>query len=160
MDRIPLIQFDHFTFKYASQKETTLKDINLTLYEGEKVLILGQSGSGKSSLIHCINGLIPFSFSGVITGSLKVAGMETQHASIFALSKQVGTVLQDSDAQFVALSVEEDIAFALENQAIMRSDMIPLVLKAADKVSMTDFLKQAPFNLSGGQKQKVALAGV
>lgn len=156
----PVIVFDQFCFRYDSQQENTLNNINLTIYEGQKVLILGQSGSGKSTLIHCINGLIPFSFSGTITGSCKVAGMETTHASIFSLSQEVGTVLQDSDAQFVALSVEEDVAFALENQAIPRDEMIPKVKQATDKVGMTDFLKQVPFNLSGGQKQKVSLAGV
>lgn len=156
----PVIVFDQFSFRYDSQQENTLSNINLTIYEGQKVLILGQSGSGKSTLIHCINGLIPFSYPGTITGSCKVAGMETTHASIFSLSQEVGTVLQDSDAQFVALSVEEDVAFALENQAIPREEMIPKVKQATDKVGMTDFLKQVPFNLSGGQKQKVSLAGV
>lgn len=156
----PVIVFDHFSFRYASQQETTLKDINLTIHQGEKVLILGQSGSGKSTLIHCINGLIPYSFQGEITGSCKVAGVDTLHASIFSLSKHVGTVLQDSDAQFVALSVEEDVAFALENQAVPRLEMIPRVHSATDKVGMSGFLKQVPFTLSGGQKQKVALAGV
>jgi len=156
----PVIVFDQFSFRYDSQQENTLNNINLTIYEGQKVLILGQSGSGKSTLIHCINGLIPFSYPGTITGSCKVAGMETTHASIFSLSQEVGTVLQDADAQFVALSVEEDVAFALENQAIPRDEMIPKVKLATDKVGMTDFLKQVPFNLSGGQKQKVSLAGV
>jgi len=156
----PVIVFDQFSFRYDSQQENTLNNINLTIYEGQKVLILGQSGSGKSTLIHCINGLIPFSYPGTITGSCRVAGMETTHASIFSLSQEVGTVLQDSDAQFVALSVEEDVAFALENQAISRDLMIPKVKQATDKVGMTDFLKQVPFNLSGGQKQKVSMAGV
>jgi energy-coupling factor transport system ATP-binding protein len=156
----PVIVFDHFSFRYESQQEDTLHDINLTIYKGQKVLILGQSGSGKSTLIHCINGLIPNSYPGIITGQCEVAGMDTKHASIFSLSKQVGTVLQDSDAQFVALSVEEDVAFALENQAIPRNEMIQRVRLATDKVGMTDFLKQVPFTLSGGQKQKVSLAGV
>lgn len=156
----PLIVFDHFTFKYDAQSEPTLKDIHLTLYEGEKVLILGQSGSGKSTLVHCLNGLIPYSFKGKIEGSLKIAGVDTLHTSIFQLSKTVGTVLQDSDAQFVALCVEDDVAFALENKAMTKKDMIPLVHASLKKVGMFDFLKQVPFELSGGQKQKVAVAGI
>jgi energy-coupling factor transport system ATP-binding protein len=160
MSSEPLIVFDHFSFRYASQQVETLKDIHLTLHKGEKVLIIGQSGSGKSTLVHCINGLIPNSFKGEISGSCTVAGMDISRASIFSLSKQVGTVLQDSDAQFVALSVGEDVAFALENQAIERKEMIPLVKKATDKVGMSDFLMQVPYTLSGGQKQKVSLAGV
>lgn len=160
MHKEPLIVFDHFSFRYASQQVETLKNIHLTIYKSEKVLIIGQSGSGKSTLVHCINGLIPNSFKGEIRGSCTVAGMDISHASIFSLSKQVGTVLQDSDAQFVALSVGEDVAFALENQAIERKEMIPLVKKATDKVGMSNFLMQVPYTLSGGQKQKVSLAGV
>jgi energy-coupling factor transport system ATP-binding protein len=156
----PVIEFKQFSFRYASQQEATLKNINLSIYPHEKVLILGPSGSGKSTLAHCINGLIPHSFKGEITGICRVAGMETLHASLFSLSKKVGTVLQDSDAQFVALSVEDDIAFALENQAKTKEEMIPLVEEASRKVNMERFLKQVPYQLSGGQKQKVALAGV
>jgi energy-coupling factor transport system ATP-binding protein len=158
--KTPLIVFDNFTFKYDAQVEPTLHDINLTLYEGEKVLILGQSGSGKSTMVHCLNGLIPYSFKGKIQGSLTIAGVDTLHTSIFQLSKLVGTVLQDSDAQFVALSVEDDVAFALENKSMPKKEMIPLVHYALNKVGMIDFLKQVPFELSGGQKQKVAVAGI
>lgn len=158
--RTPIVEFRNFSFRYKSQSEPTLHDINLTIYKGEKVLILGPSGSGKSTLANCINGLNPFSYDGVITGSCKVAGMETKNASIFALSKVVGTVLQDSDAQFVGLSVGEDIAFALENQSVPRKEMLPKVEWAAGVVGMSDFLMHVPYELSGGQKQKVALAGV
>ncbi len=156
----PIVEFKDFGFIYKTQTEPTLKDINLTIYEGEKVLILGPSGSGKSTLANCINGLNPFSYEGTITGSLKVAGIETKNASIFAISKTVGTVLQDSDAQFVGLSVGEDIAFALENDNVPRKEMIPKVQKASEIVGMEDFLLHVPYELSGGQKQKVALAGV
>ena len=145
---------------YKVKTKPTLHDINLTIYEGEKVLILGPSGSGKSTLSNCINGLIPFSEKGTIQGSLKVDGIETKEASIFKLSKVVGTVLQDSDAQFVGLSVGEDIAFALENENMPRSEMIPKVEATAQIVGMEEFLEHLPYSLSGGQKQKVALAGV
>lgn len=156
----PIVEFKDFGFQYKSQSASTLHEINLTIYKGEKVLILGPSGSGKSTLANCINGLNPFSYDGVITGSCKVAGMETKDASIFALSKIVGTVLQDSDAQFVGLSVGEDIAFALENQSMPRKEMLPKVEWAAGVVGMSDFLMHVPYELSGGQKQKVAMAGV
>ena len=155
-----LIEFKDFTFHYKVQSKPTLHDINLTIYEGEKVLILGPSGSGKSTLSNCINGLIPFSEKGTIQGSLKVDGIETKEASIFKLSKVVGTGLQDSDAQFVGLSVGEDIAFALENENMPRSEMIPKVEATAQIVGMEEFLEHLPYSLSGGQKQKVALAGV
>ena len=156
----PIISFKNFGFKYKTQSSPTLFDINLDIYPGQKVLILGASGSGKSTLCNCINGLIPFSFEGEITGSLTVAGKETKKSSIFELSKDVGTVLQDSDAQFVGLSVGEDIAFAMENICMPRSEMAPLVMKNASLVGMQDFIDHVPFELSGGQKQKVAIAGV
>ena len=156
----PIVEFKDFGFQYKSQTETTLHNINLTIRKGEKVLLLGPSGSGKSTLANCINGLNPFSYDGVITGSCKIAGRETKTASIFALSKVVGTVLQDSDAQFVGLSVGEDIAFALENESVTRKEMLPKVQRASEIVGMEDFLLHVPYELSGGQKQKVALAGV
>lgn len=155
-----VIRFENFGFQYKSQQNPTLYDINLEIFKGEKVLILGGSGSGKSTLVNCINGLIPFSNEGTLTGSVQVLGKETQKLSIFELSKIVGTVLQDSDAQFVGLSVAEDIAFAMENQAKPRSEMVPVVRKYAATTGMEDFLSAVPFDLSGGQKQKVAIAGV
>ncbi len=156
----PIISFKDFTFRYKVQKNPTLYDINLNIYPGEKILILGASGSGKSTLCNCINGLIPFSYEGEITGSCTVNGIETSTASIFKLSDSVGTVLQDTDAQFVGLTVGEDIAFAMENDMVPRPEMIPRINANASLVGMQDFIDHVPFNLSGGQKQKVAIAGV
>ena len=156
----PLIEFQDFSFQYFSQAEPTLHDINLTIYEGEKVLIVGPSGSGKSTLGHCINGLIPFAYRGQMTGSVRVAGIETKEADIFTLSHHVGTVLQDSDGQFVGLTVGEDIAFALENDCKPQSEMHETVQQVADIVDMGKLLKSSPYELSGGQKQRVSFAGV
>ena len=156
----PIISFRNFSFRYKEQKNPTLHDIDLDIYPGEKILILGASGSGKSTLCNCINGLIPFSYEGEITGSCTVNGTETSSASIFKLSDSVGTVLQDTDAQFVGLSVGEDIAFSMENDMIPRAEMLPRIEKNASMVGMQNFIDHVPFNLSGGQKQKVAIAGV
>lgn len=156
----PVIVFRDFSFRYKSQQKDTLKNINLTINRGEKVLILGPSGSGKSTLGNCINGLIPFSYEGEIKGSCKVAGIETREANIFTLSGHVGTVQQDTDAQFIGLSVGEDIAFSLENDAVSRKIMLEKVEEAASTVGMQEFIPEVPYDLSGGQKQKVALAGV
>ena len=158
--KTPVIEFKDFSFRYKSQTQDTLKHINLMIYEGEKVLLLGPSGCGKSTLSHCINGLIPFSYDGERKGSCKVASLEVFQSSIFQLSSQVGTVLQDSDAQFVGLSVGEDIAYALENNNMPREEMIPRVYESAQIVDMHHFLKSVPYDLSGGQKQRVALAGI
>lgn len=156
----PVIEFKDFSFRYKSQNEFTLHDINLTVYSGEKVLILGPSGSGKSTLGNCVNGLIPFSYDGEIKGSCKVSGIEVKEANIFTISNHVGTVLQDSDAQFVGLSVGEDIAFSLENDAVPRPQMLEKVDAAAKIVDMEGFQDAIPYSLSGGQKQKVSLAGI
>lgn len=156
----PIIQFKDFGFQYYSQAEPTLYDINLTIRKGEKVLIVGPSGSGKSTLGHCLNGLIPFAYSGTMTGSLTIGGVETKTTNIFELSKTVGTVLQDSDGQFVGLTVGEDIAFALENDCTEQGKMKETVQKVADMVDMGKLLNSSPFELSGGQKQRVAFAGV
>lgn len=156
----PIIQFDSFQFHYFSQAEPTLHDINLTIYEGEKVLIVGPSGSGKSTLGNCLNGLIPFAYKGEIEGSLKVNGRETREMNIFELSKMVGTVLQDADGQFIGLTVGEDIAFALENDCVEQGKMKETVQRVADMVDMGQLLKSSPFELSGGQKQRVSFAGV
>ena len=156
----PVIEFKNFSFQYFSQAEPTLHNINLTIYEGEKVLIVGPSGSGKSTLGHCINGLIPFSYRGNMEGSVIVDGLDTQKASLFELSKKVGTVLQDSDGQFVGLTVGEDIAFSLENDCVPQAEMKKTVQEVADIVDMGKLLKSSPYELSGGQKQRVAFAGV
>ena len=156
----PIIEFQEFSFQYHSQAKPTLHDINLKIYPGEKILIVGPSGSGKSTLGHCLNGLIPFSYKGEIRGSLKINGRETKEEDIFNLSKMLGTVLQDSDGQFVGLTAGEDIAFALENDNIPRDEMVERVEKVSEMVGMRDWLTSSPFELSGGQKQRTSLAGV
>lgn len=155
-----IIEFNNFSFQYYSQSEPTLNNINLKIYVGEKILIVGPSGSGKSTLGHCINGLIPFSYRGVTEGYLKVNGKNTKEQDIFTLSKIVGTVLQDSDGQFVGLTVGEDIAFAMENDNTNVDEMKERVLKVSKMVDMDKWLSSSPYELSGGQKQRTALAGV
>lgn len=156
----PVISFKNFTFQYFSQAEPTLYDINLDIMPGEKILIVGPSGCGKSTLGHCLNGLIPFAYKGKITGSLTIKGKETKNESIFALSKNIGTVLQDADGQFVGLNVGEDIAFALENDCIPLEEMKTRVHKVAQMVDMENFMARSCQELSGGQKQRVSLGGV
>ncbi|MBO4809654.1 MAG: ABC transporter ATP-binding protein [Lachnospiraceae bacterium] len=156
----PIIEFKDFTFKYRSQTEPTLKHINLTINKGEKILIVGPSGSGKSTLAHCINGLVPFSYSGEIDGEYYVGGKNPKDLGIFGLSKIVGTVLQDTDGQFVGLTVAEDIAFVLENDCVDLQKMKDKVAELAGKVEIKKLLTNAPGELSGGQKQRVSMAGV
>lgn len=154
------IKFSNFSFKYWALEKPTLKNIDLTIEKGEKVVIVGPSGSGKSTLGQCLNGLIPFAVKGDITGSLTINGHDTQKMDLHQCTNMVGTVLQDTDGQFVGLSIGEDIAFALENQMIPQGEMHDIVKKTAEMVDLDEMLELSPFDLSGGQKQRVSLAGV
>lgn len=160
MDNAPILTFRDFGFQYTAQAEPTLYHIDLTVHKGEKILIAGPSGCGKSTLAHCINGLIPNSYPGKATGSLTIGGKDAFSQGLFALSKTVGTVLQDSDGQFIGLTVAEDIAFALENDCVPTQEMHETVRKIAKLVNVEQVLGHAPHEISGGQKQRVALGGV
>lgn len=155
-----MIEFHDFSFKYESQAEPTLRHLNLSIQQGEKVLIMGASGSGKSTLGKCLNGLIPQDEPGTATGSLTVNGQVFGQASIYDLSLDVGTVLQDTDSQFVGLTVAEDIAFSLENEMIAQPEMRQAVDYWAQRTELTRHLQHHPQELSGGQKQRVTMAGV
>ena len=155
-----MIEFKNFGFKYNAQADYTLRDINLRIKPGEKVLIAGPSGCGKSTLIHCLNGLIPFAFEGEREGSLTVDGKDTWDMSVFELSKKIGTVLQDQDSQFIGLTVAEDLAFALENDAVGEPELHDRVAEIAEVVNISSHLLHSPQELSGGQKQRVSLGGV
>jgi len=152
--------FKNFSFRYRAQAEPTLFNINLRVNRGEKILILGPSGSGKSTLIHCINGIIPHAFKGDFSGELFLADRDVRDLDIFSIAKIAGTVLQDTDGQFVALSAAEDIAFALENDCVPVNEMRSRVAKAAELVNMTGHLDKSPQDLSGGQKQRISIAGI
>ena len=156
----PIISFKNFSFQYRAQKKPTLKEINLDIYPGERVLIAGPSGCGKSTLAGCINGLNPFSNPGECSGELIVDGVDAPKSSIFQLSAHVGTVLQDPDGQFIGLTVAEDLAFALENDCADQSEMKDKVALWAERLDLTSLLNHRPQDLSGGQKQRVSLAGV
>lgn len=155
-----VVEFKDFTFKYINQLEPTLKNINLEIKKGEKVLIAGPSGSGKSTLGSCLNGIVPFSKEGGFKGTLTVKNIEPYESSIFEISNLVGTVLQDQDGQFIGLSVGEDVSFIDENNLIPQSEMIKNTEKALKEVGMENFINHSPQELSGGQKQSVSLAGI
>ena len=156
----PIIQFEDFSFQYQAQSEPTLKHINLTIYEGEKVLLIGPSGSGKSTLGQCLNGIIPNIYKGQASGQLLIKGQPAFDSSIYDKSNLVSTVLQDTDGQFIGLSVAEDLAFALENDMVDLPLMREKVLRWAKQLDLEQLLDHRPQDLSGGQKQRVSLAGV
>ncbi|MCD9491856.1 ATP-binding cassette domain-containing protein [Photobacterium phosphoreum] len=154
------IVFNNFSFKYWALENPTLKNINLTINKGEKIALIGPSGCGKSTLGQCLNGLIPHAIKGDCSGELYINGKNTRTLDLDHCTSMVGTVLQDTDGQFVGLSVGEDIAFALENQMIPQQKMREIVQATADMVDLNSILDHSPFDLSGGQKQRVSMAGV
>ena len=159
-NRQDLVVFDKYNFKYKSQVEPSLFDIDLKVKKGEKIIIVGPSGSGKSTLAKSLNGQIPNTFPGDITGSCLIDGKDLLDSSIFDLSLSVGTVLQDTDGQFVGLTVAEDIAFSLENDNVDQEEMKKIVVKWAKELNLSKLLEMKPGELSGGQKQSVSIAGV
>ena len=155
-----IIEWKDFSFQYETQQEPTLQGVDLTIYKGEKVLIVGSSGSGKSTLGQCLNGIIPNIYKGQMSGEFLTKGQAAFDMSIYDKSHLVSTVLQDTDGQFIGLSVAEDLAFALENDVTALDDMKSRVHKWAEKLDLLSLLPQRPQDLSGGQKQRVSLAGV
>ena len=137
-----------------------MKHMNLTIYEGEKVLLIGPSGSGKSTLGQCLNGIIPNIYKGQASGQLLIKEQPAFDTSVYDKSNLVSTVLQDTDGQFIGLSVAEDLAFALENDMVALSLMREKVLRWAKQLELEQLLEHRPQDLSGGQKQRVSLAGV
>lgn len=156
----PIIEFKDFSFKYNSQAEPTLKNINLKINKGEKILLAGPSGSGKSTIGRCLNGLIPNINQGEVKGKCLVNGKDITSTSLFDFSFTTSTILQDADSQFIGLTVGEDIAFALENDCQPKDKMHQTVNQWADELEIKELLTQSPQSLSGGQKQIVALTGV
>lgn len=152
----PIIEVNNVTFRYQEDDEKpALKDVSFTINKGEWIAVIGHNGSGKSTLAKTINGLIlPES------GTVNVGGHLLTEDSLWDIRKLVGMVFQNPDNQFVGATVEDDVAFGLENQGIPREEMMLRVPDALAQVRMTDFLTREPARLSGGQKQRVAIAGV
>lgn len=156
----PLIELSGYSFQYRALSDPTLHDIDLVVRRGEKIAIVGASGSGKSTLLRALNGLIPHHHRGTSTGTVRVLGKDPARVPLVETASVVGTVLQDSNSQFVGLSVAEDIAFSLENRQVPREEMPARIDRAARLAGIDDHLDSSPHDLSGGQKQRVAIAGV
>ncbi|MCM3588525.1 energy-coupling factor ABC transporter ATP-binding protein [Mesobacillus maritimus] len=151
----PLVVIKDVSFQYDSQESLALNQINMEVYEGEWLAIVGHNGSGKSTLARLLNGL-QFPKEGSIT----VAGITLAEETIWDIRRQIGMVFQNPDNQFVGTTVQDDVAFGLENNGIPVDVMSERVVDALKKVNMDSFLDQEPHHLSGGQKQRVAIAGV
>lgn len=151
----PIIEINQIEFSYQEESTPALKNVSFSIQKGEWVAIVGHNGSGKSTLAKTINGLhLPQK------GNVTVGGMELSYDSVWDVRRMVGMVFQNPDNQFVGATVEDDVAFGLENQGIERDEMQRRVKDALEKVKMQDFATREPARLSGGQKQRVAIAGV
>lgn len=155
-----LISIEHLTYIYNKQKKPVLEDINLALHKGDFLVVTGESGSGKSSLCMAMTGAIPHYFGGIMKGMVYVDGQATTQTTISDLAGRVGAMLDDYDSQLVSMTVEEEIAFSLENQGVSSEKIEEAITESLEKVGMMPYRKRALSNLSGGQRQRLVIASV
>lgn len=153
-----MIHFEHLSYTYPGATTPALKDVSLDLPEGQLILLIGPSGAGKSTLLRCLNGLVPHFSGGVVSGAVRVNGYDPVAATPRLLSRHVGFVFQDPEAQFVTDRVEDEIAFALENAAMPPQAMRVRVEETLDLLDLTPLRDRPLKTLSGGERQRVAIA--
>ena len=161
---LPMISFDHVTYNYPSDNGepsiAALHDLSLEIDEGELVLLVGPSGAGKSTFLRCLNGLVPHFYGGTLSGRVRVAGQDPVAVSPQGMASFVGMVFQDPETQFVADRVEDELAFGMENQALPRALMRKRVEEVLDQLTIAHLRDRPIATLSGGEKQRVAIASV
>ena len=155
-----MIKIKDFTFHYSGAEKPALKDINLEIEDGEFVLVTGPSAGGKSSLCRCINGLIPHFYGGKVAGRVEVQGLDTAKHSPRELATKAGMIFQDPENQLVTQDVEREIAFGLENLAFPRDLIARRIEESLYTIGIADLRQRPLHELSGGEKQKVAIASV
>ena len=155
-----LIKFNNFFYRYKGNEEYALNDINLEIEENKFILLCGETGSGKTSLIRCMNGLIPQFYPGFYKGSVQILGKDTVETPISELSTKVGIVFQNPENQLIAMNVEHEIAFGLENIGVPRDEMKERIREVVELTEIGHLLNKAPFELSGGEQQRVAIASI
>lgn len=156
----PPLSIQDLTFQYRIREHPAIEDLTFTLHEGELLLVAGASGCGKTTLMRCVNGLIPRSYRGELQGSVTLFGQDARRMSMAALSQVVGTLLQDPERQIVGSFVLNEVAFGLENLALSRGEILFRIEEALSYLGISHLRDRETFGLSGGEKQKVALAGV
>src|SRR5512138_3366780 len=159
MPESPLV-VEALSFRYRDRQGAAIHNISFDAKPGEVLLIAGASGCGKTTLIRCINGLIPRSYKGEMSGRIAVFGEETKGWPLSRISQKIGTVLQDPERQILGTKVLNEVAFGLENLGLPRPEIYQRVNEALDFLKIPRLRDRETFHLSGGEKQKVALAGV
>ena len=155
-----MIEIRELSFKYKGGFNYSLKGINLNVKKGECILLCGRSGCGKSTLLKLMNGIIPEFYNGDISGSVMVNGMNTFTAPIYKLSKNVGSVFQNPKTQFYTTNTTDEIAFGLENYGIEREVINERIKEVEKELHLEKLMNKNIFNLSGGEKQKIAIASI
>ena len=152
-----VVDLDNVSFSYGTQTEGCLKNINLKIKEGEFVLFTGQSGSGKTTVMRLINGLIPHFFEGSLSGQVKVLGVDTKDTSPGNLGRNIASIFQNPRNQFFTTNSTTEVAFACENYGINRTEMIKRVDGAFHIFNSEKLMNRDMFSLSSGEKQKIAI---
>ena len=155
-----VISINDLKFRYRGVREPALKGISFQLEEGDFLVVMGHSGAGKSTLMACLNGLVPHFHRGSFEGEVLVLGQDTQEATVAQLSEQVGMVFQDFEAQLFSTNVELEVAFGPENFAVPHAEIERRIEENLRLVGLTELRHRPPATLSGGQKQKLAIASV
>jgi energy-coupling factor transporter ATP-binding protein EcfA2 len=155
-----MIQLEHVTYCYPDAPSPVLNDLNLGVADGEFVLLVGPSGCGKSTLLRCLNGLVPHFYGGRISGTVRVAGLDPSHEEPRRMSSIVGFVFQDPEAQFVVDTVESELVFAMENANLPQTTMRKRVEEVLDQLNISHLRQRRISTLSGGEKQRVAIASI
>lgn len=154
------IEIENLWWKYATSKEWVLKNISIKIRKGEFLGIVGPSGAGKTTLCLCMSGLIPLRSKGLMNGKLLIKGLDTKNTLLQEIINKVGIVFQDPDTQLVTMSVEDEIAFPLENMNLPRKEIEERVEEALRMVGLEEYREKYPYELSGGQKQRLAIASI
>jgi energy-coupling factor transporter ATP-binding protein EcfA2 len=157
---VALVDLRHVRFRYAGSDSYALNDVSLSAERGEFILLVGPSGCGKSTLLRVLNGLVPHFYEGEFEGEAKVAGLDVRSTPTHVLARHVGMVFQDPENQLFLSSVEREIAFGLENLGLPRSEVRRRVREVLKEFNLESIKEKAPYELSGGQQQKVAIASV
>ncbi|HID90913.1 TPA: ATP-binding cassette domain-containing protein, partial [Candidatus Bathyarchaeota archaeon] len=154
------VVLEDVTFTYEGSKESAIEGVDLKIESGELVAIVGRTGAGKSTTIYAIGGIIPNHIRGDLSGDVLIDGLNTREHSLYELAQRVGVVMDDPEAHIVSFTVEEDVAFGPCNLGLPKEEVYERLNTALEATRLTGLRKRNPYNLSGGEKQSLAIAGV